>query len=590
MNISEVLKPKSNDELDSIVNNYIIEFEHTYLGKDFIWRKGQKEIIQEIIKTYLEKKYNTVICDVPTGGGKSLIAMAISYILNKQKKKGYILTSETTLQDQYEHDIKKFMLPWGSVKGIDNYICIDNLEKHSCGTCKIRNRTPRSMSCYNECPYYSARDFALKSDTAILNYNYWLIMQNYTNKDQNEDTNQLRFCKRDYTICDESHKILDIVQNHFSPRFNKNTIEKIKKLSEFFNVNKVRDHQLDVDVIESSINELWNTEDQDNLYGHLCSIQTSLHHFFNSIEILKDKIDEEYKNKKVPKEWLHAMHLSDWVKDIHCKIQDYNFIINQTSTRNLIKNSSSEELVFNCLEEKYLMDNYFHKVTGFTVLMSATFGDPSEFMKTMNLKNAKYIKAENTFNYDKSPIFYYPKRKMSYKQFEQNKEWLYETINKIIDKHKGESGLIHSASYDLTNKIKNNLTVENKKRLFVYEGTEEKNKAIDALKMSKGKIIMGPSITTGLNMYDDYCRFMIFPKIPYPSLADNFIKTKMNINPRWYAWQTSIAVLQGSGRGIRSEKDWAVTYILDACFGDLLNQTRRSFPIEFIQRIKIINE
>jgi ATP-dependent DNA helicase DinG len=591
MNVSDVLKPKSKDELASIVDSYIKEFEKTYLESSFVWRKGQRNVIIEIIQTYLEKKHSIIICDLPTGAGKSLVAMVVSFILNKQHKKGYILTSDTSLQDQYEKDINRFMLPWGSIKGIDHYTCIDNGEKYSCGTCKTRNKSPKSMHCFNQCAYINARDFASKSDTAILNYNYWLIMQNYVNRnDEDTDGNFSLFPSRDFTICDEAQKILDIVQNHYSPRFNKNTVEKLNTLSNFFNVHKVKDHSLDVNVIEGCIDEMWKSEDQDTLNGHMCSIENSLRSFNKSTEVLKDKIDEEYKHKKIPKEWLVAVYLSEWVKDLHCKVQDYNYIIRQTSTRNLVKNPSVDELVFNCLEEKYLMDNYFHQYTGFTVLMSATFADPKTYMKTINISSAKYIKAENTFSYEKSPIYYWPKRRMSYKQFDQNKGWLYEKINEIIESHQNESGLIHSASYDLTNKIKLNLSKNNQKRTFVYNGTEEKNRALDTLKMTNDKVIMGPSLITGINLQDDHCRFIIFPKIPFPSLNDRFIKTKMNIDPEWYKLKTIVNILQGAGRGIRSEKDWAITYILDACFGDLLHDNRKSFPLEFIQRIRVINE
>jgi len=587
MIISDVLKPKSEDDINQIINNYINEFEKTYLPNDFKWRRGQKEVIEQIIKTFLEKKYNTIIVEAPTGSGKSLLAMASAYIFNVMKNKCYILTSEISLQDQYEQDIEKFKLDWGSVKGLDHYMCIDNNEKHSIGTCKIRNISPQKMSCYNECPYFQARDLAMSSDTSVLNYNYWLIMQNFVNS---KTDGVPLFGSRQVTFCDEAHKIVDIVQNHYSPRFTKNTIEKLQKLSEFFNVHKVRDHSSNVDVIKSSIELMWVDEDQDNLHGHLCSIESALRSFKISIDVLKDKVDNEYKNKKPPKEWLEALFLSDWLKDLHCKVEDYNFIIRQTSTRNLVKNPTVDELIFNCLEENYLMNQCFHRFTGFTVLMSATFADPREYMKSINIKGAKYIKMDNLFNYEKSPIYYYPKRRMTYKDIDKNKEWLYSKINEIIEKHKGESGIIHSASYDLTKKITDNLTHKNRKRVFVYEGTEEKRAVLDMMKITKGKVIIGPSLISGLDLRDDRARFLIFAKTPYPNLTDRFISTKMKINPNWYRQLTVINIIQGLGRSIRSADDWCVSYYLDGSLSYLIHQNRNSFPIELLNRIKVVNE
>lgn len=584
MGINDVLKPKSKNEINSVIDKYMIEFEELHLPTGFKWRKGQKEAVEQIIQTYLEGKHKAVILDAPVGAGKSLIATAVSFILNEVGKRGYVLASEISLQDQYEQDIDKFKLPWGSVKGIDNYICTDNDEKHSLGTCKIRNLSPPKMSCYEECPYFSARNTASEMDTAVLNYNYWLIMQTYVKGDS-------LFPPRDFTICDEAHKVLDIIQNHYSPRFSKKIVkERLERITNFFINHNLRDHTIDKDVILSSINELQETEDQDTINGHLISIEKSLKSYKNSIEILKDKVDAKFKNQKPPKDWRKALFIADWIKDLHCKIEDYNFIISQTSTRNIVKNPSNDKLVFNCLEERFLMDRYFYRYSGFTVLMSATFADPLEFMKTINLKGAKYIKVENSFSFEKSPIYYYPKRRMSYKYIEQNREWLNEKINEIMDKHKNESGIIHSASYDLTNKIRENLSLTNQNRLFIYEGTEEKRRVLDMMKISSGRVLMGPSLTTGLDMKDDLSRFAIIAKIPYPSLSDRFIKTKMKINPAWYEWKTILEFLQSIGRTVRHENDWAVTYILDGSLSNLIHNSRKSFPPEFFSRIKIINE
>ena len=592
MGMLDILKPKSKSELNSVIDDYIKDFEDTYMPAGFQWRKGQKEVVEQIVQTYLEKKYKVVILDAPVGSGKSLIAMAVSHILNSTKKRGYILTSEISLQDQYQDDINRFKLPWGLVKGVDHYKCTDNDEKHSLGTCKIRNKNPRKMLCYNECPYFSARDMAVNADTAVLNYNYWLIMQNFVNSHENENGTMSTplFPPRDFTICDEGHKVLDIVQNHYSPRFTKGTTEKLKKLSDFFWNHKVKDHTLDVDVVTSAIEQMWEEEDQDYLHGHLCSIEKALKSFLMSIEKLKDRVEAEYKNKKPPIEWREALFLSDWVKDIHCKVEDYNYIIRQTTTRNLVKNPTVDELVFNCLQESFLMNRFFHQFTGFTVLMSATFADPLEYMKTINIKGAKYIKMDNLFPFEKSPIYYYPKRRMTYKEIDNNKEWLYKKINEIISNHAGESGIIHSASYDLTMKIRDNLTPENRKRVYVYEGTEEKRAMLDMMKLQKGKIIMGPSILEGLDLKDDFSRFQIFAKVPYLSLSDRFVKTKLAINPAWYRWKAIVSILQGTGRSVRNEDDWAVTYILDGSLGDLIHNNRRSFPAEFLRRIVVVNE
>jgi Rad3-related DNA helicase len=150
--------------------------------------------------------------------------------------------------------------------------------------------------------------------------------------------------------------------------------------------------------------------------------------------------------------------------------------------------------------------------------------------------------------------------------------------------------LIHSVSFDLALKIFNGVSKKNKQRILVYNGTEEKILALDLLKTSKNKVILGPSLITGISLDNDLARWCVFAKCPYPSLSNRFIKAKMEINPSWYSEKTIVEILQGVGRAIRSENDFCSTYFLDANLGDLLFKHRKSFPQHFLNRIKVVNE
>jgi Rad3-related DNA helicase len=58
----------------------------------------------------------------------------------------------------------------------------------------------------------------------------------------------------------------------------------------------------------------------------------------------------------------------------------------------------------------------------------------------------------------------------------------------------------------------------------------------------------------------------------------------MNYTPEWYDWKTTVQFLQGVGRSVRSKDDWAVTYVLDACFKSLIGK----IPPSVKERIKMI--
>jgi Rad3-related DNA helicase len=87
----------------------------------------------------------------------------------------------------------------------------------------------------------------------------------------------------------------------------------------------------------------------------------------------------------------------------------------------------------------------------------------------------------------------------------------------------------------------------------------------------------------GIDLKDDLSRFQIILKVPFPNLQSTKIKKRLETKGSWYNWKTLIEVMQAYGRSIRNDEDWAETYILDACFDQVLN---RSIPQYFRSALK----
>ena len=65
----------------------------------------------------------------------------------------------------------------------------------------------------------------------------------------------------------------------------------------------------------------------------------------------------------------------------------------------------------------------------------------------------------------------------------------------------------------------------------------------------------------------------------------------------WYEWQTSMRLIQATGRSVRSALDFAETYIVDSEFGEFRRKSRRLLPnwwleavIEPAERKPVISE
>ena len=570
------------------INEAIEEFRTTHLGKNWKWRDGQEHTITQIIETYLDGKIDTIILDAPTGSGKSVIAMAASWILTKLEKTGYLITSEKALQDQYEDDLQEFNLNWGMVKGVDNYICHINNQKFSLGECKMKNKVPASMECAPDCAYLVKRTAAILSHVSVLSYAYWLIQRNYVERTMASRGQPAPFPKRDFVFFDEAHRTSDIVQSHFAPIVRETLQQRLHDLSMFLKNQTFIDKSLHNDKeVEMLVNKLKRTNDKKEIF----ELSKQIEHIFGSFASITTDVQTTIKRrfpKTVPEKWQKHLGTLEWIKDSHCKFEDFNENIETIGAENIIKSSDDNGTTLRCLKEGYIIDRYLLQQAAFKIFMSATIGDPQKFMKINNIKNAKYLRMGNYFDFSKSPIFFMPNLKLNYQNKEKNFPKAAKIVDFLLEKvHPNEKGIIHTGSYEFSNKLY--VHTAHKKRIIFYKGSDEKAAAIKEFENSDNLVLVGPSLLEGLDMKGDSSRFQIFLKTPFLSLGDPFIKAQLEKSQDWYNQKTIVKILQGTGRSIRYDGDYAVTYFLDSTILRLFKMDKM-FPEYFKKRLKNIKE
>ena len=105
------------------------------------------------------------------------------------------------------------------------------------------------------------------------------------------------------------------------------------------------------------------------------------------------------------------------------------------------------------------------------------------------------------------------------------------------------------------------------------------------MKSEKPLVLVSPSIEEGMDFRNDLCRFIIIAKVPYLNLGNPQIKAHANKDPLGIRGRRLQSIIQEAGRGVRHEKDWCSTYILDSNFGMLLDSYRRFFPQWFLDAV-----
>lgn len=564
-----------------------IQSKHPLFG----FRPQQREVILDMIRAYDEDPNGVFLLDAPTGSGKSVIGMMFSDFMNHRGQRGYVLASDLSLHEQYVKDFKRLQnWNWGNIKGIDNYECDVNGEKFSVGHCATRGMSyeqAESLECFKKCGYLQARKKAIRAPLSLLTYPYALIQRNYVEEQQQGSGRSVPFPQRDFVICDEAHKLLDIVQNHFSPIITEDIQNKVQKILDLMVEYSLPAPKLDLVKFDKLVKQIFSDENEISLLSHLEKLVYQLGSIVKTNERTREIIAEEFEENDISSDLKQLFRLTDWCKDSHCKFQDYVEILKRVGIQKMIKNPAEKHIVFNCIDEYYLLQRHFYNKFGFKIMMTATMGNPKDFMRNHGLKNAKYFKMDSHFVWEKSPIIFYPGKKLSARHLDDNIDWAIEKTIDLLEEHNNHRGIIHTGSYELGERVWSKLPREIRKRVLTYRGSEEKDKIIKRLKKNPNTVLMGPSLLDGLNLPDDDSRFQIFLKVPYPHLGDRYVKAKLEDSQKWYNWKTAISVLQGVGRSIRTPEDWAVTYLLDGNFADLLKAAGDQFPAEFKSRLVV---
>ena len=103
------------------------------------------------------------------------------------------------------------------------------------------------------------------------------------------------------------------------------------------------------------------------------------------------------------------------------------------------------------------------------------------------------------------------------------------------------------------------------------------------MRSKKPTVLLSPSMTEGVDLHGSHSRFQVLCKIPYPYLGDKLVRKRMNKWKWWYPLQTAKTIVQAVGRSVRSESDYAITYILDSDWDRFYRQNKKYFPKSFTE-------
>jgi Rad3-related DNA helicase len=123
-------------------------------------------------------------------------------------------------------------------------------------------------------------------------------------------------------------------------------------------------------------------------------------------------------------------------------------------------------------------------------------------------------------------------------------------------------------------------------RLVQYVGTEEKMAILnDFSNYAKDAVLIGPSLTTGVDMKDDLARFNIIIKISFPNMISALWAKRYEVANHIYTGEAASILEQSCGRTTRSADDFSISYILDSRARSFISGNRHLFSTSFLGRI-----
>ena len=524
------------------------------------------------IEEKLKSGYKKIILCAPTGVGKSLVGATVSRYFDSS----FTITASKHLQDQYIKDIP-FLKP---VKGKQNFACLKMMEsekvdntrkamrwgltcdkgqcqekinkngKEIIEVCKfkptikqVEDNTQEAKSCH----YYLQKYDALVSKHSLWNYYAFFQIMKF-NKKLFED-----YLDRKVSIFDESHKIEDQIMQFIGFDIFSGQVEEC-------NLNPAKYDFTDLDSMIQLIDDI----------------------AYSYAKKIKDVKESDSYQKEPDYESITRLERR-YDRAAQAKIDILtnkdNFVVNDP-IQDL--NGNFRTISVKPIDVSTFANSFF--TTEYQIFMSATI-DKFSFCENMGLQqdDVAFIDTpESPFPIEHRRIDLLNIKRLSYGSTEDDELEVIRTIDRIMDEHSGERGLILTSSVPRCQKILRYLSPKNTRRIRICHSYNKDGKTQDEIISEHASdptgVLLSSSLWEGVDLKDDLSRFQIIAKVPYPNYKEKRTKAKMDKFPLWYTSQTLTKLLQGFGRSIRSEDDWAKTYVLDTAVNNVFFKAQKMIP------------
>jgi ATP-dependent DNA helicase DinG len=487
------------------------------------WRPAQAQGLDFICRELAQA--DDIFLEAPTGIGKSAMAIALARCRAESGAATYISTTTIRLENQYMSDFAKLGLQQLHAKS--HYPC------PTCQSCGVGSRgvksTKGSKSRCQEgdaCSYKIAKAKFNAADFSIANAAYICTCARFAPD----------WALREIGIFDEAHLLHDTIASGYS-----------------------------FDIHESEV-EFFPAEG-----GELSWLETS-YSFWLATQIgqLEEELDHTDEDnpeiQKICRKLERAEQKQQNLGKILADVPEH-WVFNQQPDRLSISPLWATDLAAHLLPQ----------IGAKRIYLSATlpgFKHQSRYLG-IDANKAKFLALDSPFPLENRLIHVCPIVKWDHRNPGPAIAETCRALEKILNLHPADRGLVHVSSYWQAREIVQQCQ---SKRLITHDNAPEKDVRLEEMFARSGTVLVSPSSHEGLDLYGDRSRFQVIAKLPFASLGDKRVKRRMEVDPDWYNLHTAQKFTQACGRSIRSDSDFAVTYILDQAFDAFYSRASQFFP------------
>jgi len=467
----------------------------------------------------------------------------------------YLLTSQKLLQDQYE---REFGGELALVKGRDNYVC-DRYPGAAVPTSRGMCRRAGGPAC--GCPYLRAKQAAINAPVFCTNTAYFATLRHW-------HAEHLR--RRRVLIIDEAHNLESQLVGVFTVRFSHD------EMRAWFGGPLPRLAGAD--------------EYRPLLAEHVERLEAARREIARALEAVRPPAlpDDVFLETPPTREEQDLLEQRD---QLEAAVARLTFFLEAEDREWIVRypDQPAAALSLVPLSVAAMARALFADCADVTVLSSAYLGHRDVLAECFELDpgDVRVFTLPSPFPLEQRPIVYRPVGALSRATTALLSPALFAEVAAILAAHPDDKGLVHVGSYEMGRRLVHDLAgraPRESRRLLWIDSAAGKSPALEHHRASPAPtVLVSPSLREGIDLPDDFLRFQIVTKLPFPDLGDPWTAARRARDQRWYAVETAKALLQAYGRSCRHAGDHGVTYVLDAQFARFIQHYRVLLPEWFVE-------